>query len=219
MVWNACSTFVAAFADVSKYGMFPLLCPANRQYFETVGGRLRTYLAPGKRALLGHHALVEVDLVAKNHKREVVRVARSGLDQEFISPAVQVFKRLDNVNIENQNAAVRSTVECHAQALKSLLSCCIPRLHGHKPVVHIHLLGQEIGSDRCLVLIAELLVDILVHQRRFANPGVTKDDHFQQSLFATGHFGKASEKNQERKKRLDACHRRSDVGKRTAQRS
>jgi len=77
MVWNACSTFVAAFADVSKYGMFPLLCPANRQYFETVGGRLRTYLAPGKRALLGHHALVEVDLVAKNHKPVTLHVTPS----------------------------------------------------------------------------------------------------------------------------------------------
>lgn len=38
-------------------------------------------------------------------------------------------------------------------------------LHGHSAIIDLDLLGQEVGADGGLVLVAELFVDILVHQR------------------------------------------------------
>lgn len=38
-------------------------------------------------------------------------------------------------------------------------------LHGHEAIIDKNLLGQEVGTDSGLVLIAELFVNILVHQR------------------------------------------------------
>lgn len=36
-------------------------------------------------------------------------------------------------------------------------------LHGDQPVVHHHLFGQKVGTDRGLILVAELVINILVH--------------------------------------------------------
>ena len=40
-----------------------------------------------------------------------------------------------------------------------------------------HLFGQEVCADGGLVLVGELLVDVLVHQRRLAHARVAEDDH------------------------------------------
>lgn len=48
-------------------------------------------------------------------------------------------------------------------------SFTVPCLHGDEPVVHLHLLCEEVGADGGLVLAAELLVHVLVHQRRLAD--------------------------------------------------
>ena len=37
-------------------------------------------------------------------------------------------------------------------------------LHGDHPVVHHHLFGQEVSANCGLILVAELLIDILVHK-------------------------------------------------------
>jgi len=42
-------------------------------------------------------------------------------------------------------------------------------LHGHQAILDENLLGQEIGSDSGLVLVAELFVHILVHQGRLSH--------------------------------------------------
>ena len=44
-------------------------------------------------------------------------------------------------------------------------------------MVEHHLLGEEVGANGGLVLVAELLVDILVHQGGFAHAAVPQDDH------------------------------------------
>jgi hypothetical protein len=63
----------------------------------------------------------------------------------------------------------------------------IPNLEGNELVVHHHLLRQKIGADRGLVLIAELLVDILVHQAGLTDAAVAQDDDLQQNLLSRGH--------------------------------
>lgn len=60
-------------------------------------------------------------------------------------------------------------------------------LHGNEPIVDHHFFGQEIGADGRLVLVGELLVDILVHQRRLADARIAQDDHFQKHLFPGRH--------------------------------
>lgn len=49
-------------------------------------------------------------------------------------------------------------------------------LHGDQSVVHHHLLSQEVGSDCGLILIAELIIHILVHQRGLPNSVKDKRD-------------------------------------------
>ena len=44
------------------------------------------------------------------------------------------------------------------------LSGSVPDLHRDQPVVDHHFLGEEVGPDGGLVLVAELLVHVLVHQ-------------------------------------------------------
>jgi hypothetical protein len=80
-------------------------------------------------------------------------------------------------------------------------------LHRHQPVVHHDVLGEEIGANRGLVLVAKLLVDILVHQRCLAHtagrapsvmadsrrrqmadaPAVSEDDDLEQHLLPGRH--------------------------------
>ena len=49
----------------------------------------------------------------------------------------------------------------------------VPDLHGDQPVADVHLFWKEVGADRRLVLIAEALVHVLVHQRRFTHSAHT----------------------------------------------
>jgi hypothetical protein len=66
----------------------------------------------------------------------------------------------------------------------------IPNLEGNELVVDHDLLRQEIGADRGLVLIAEFLVHILVHQAGLTDTAVAQDDDLQQNLLSRGHDGK-----------------------------
>ena len=47
-------------------------------------------------------------------------------------------------------------------------------LHRDETIVNHDLLGQEISADSGLVLIAELAVDVLVHQRHLVDTGKRK---------------------------------------------
>ena len=60
-------------------------------------------------------------------------------------------------------------------------------MHGYKLVVDHHFLGEEISTDGRLVLVAELLIHVLVHQRRLADARVAEDDHLQEDLLV-GHI-------------------------------
>lgn len=138
-------------------------------------------------------SVLQVDLIAEHHEREVLGVSRAGLDQELISPAVQSFESVGCGHVKHQHAAVCSAVECHTQRLEPLLACRVPdlksqigqrqfneaflplltagircvavtNLHGNEPVIHHHLLGQKVGAYCSFVLVTELFVHILVHE-------------------------------------------------------
>jgi hypothetical protein len=64
----------------------------------------------------------------------------------------------------------------------------IPYLEGDKLVVHHHFLRQKISADRGLVLIAEFLVHILVHQAGLTDAAVAQDNDLQQNLLSGGHL-------------------------------
>lgn len=146
-------------------------------------------------------ALLDVDLVSQHnlpavlvfvlpagglgvlaHEWEVLGVPRRGLDQELVTPAVESVEALGVVDVEDQNTAVGTSVECHAQRLEALLTGRVPQLrsvsswhgllvrgcgrvgrhylHGDLPVVDQDLTGQEVGADGGLVARAELLIDL-----------------------------------------------------------
>lgn len=60
-------------------------------------------------------------------------------------------------------------------------------LHCDHTIVDDHLFGEEIGTDRRLVLVGEALVHVLVHQRRFADAAVAQNDHLQEDFLARRH--------------------------------
>ena len=59
--------------------------------------------------------LLHVNLVPKDHKREVLWIMWARLDEELIAPAVQSLKRLRTVDVVHEHTAVRSTVECNTE--------------------------------------------------------------------------------------------------------
>jgi len=129
---------------------------------------------------LGRHGpVVQVNLVAEHNKREIVRVAWAGLDEELIPPAVQRLESVGRRHVVSEDAAICPAVESYTEGLESLLSRSVPDLHGHQSVVHHYLLSQEISPYGGFVLVGEFLVDILVHQRGFPDTGVPKNDHFE----------------------------------------
>jgi len=60
-------------------------------------------------------------------------------------------------------------------------------LQCEEAVVDLDLLGEEIGANGGLVLVAELPVDVLVHQRRLADPAVAEDDDLEEHPPARRH--------------------------------
>ena len=126
-------------------------------------------LAPGHRAFLGDLSLIllHIDLVTQHDEGEVLRVPGASLDEEFVPPTVQSLERLGAVNVVNEYATVRATIERDTEGLESLLTGSIPQLsitgnildpcilgrprslwsqdpylHGNQPVVHHDFLCQ-----------------------------------------------------------------------------
>lgn len=52
-----------------------------------------------------------------------------------------------------------------------LLLITSTHLHRHETVVDSHFLGQKVGADGGLVLVAKLLCDVLVHERGLTHAG------------------------------------------------
>jgi len=67
------------------------------------------------------------------------------------------------------------------------LASSVPNLHSHKFVLKHHLLGKEVSTNSGLVLVGELLVHVLVHERCLADTTVTENDDFEQNLLAVRH--------------------------------
>ena len=70
----------------------------------------------------------DIDLVAENDEREVLRVARRRLDEELLSPWLQVLETLRGVHIVHKHTAVSTTVERNAERLETFLTGSIPDL-------------------------------------------------------------------------------------------
>lgn len=152
------------------------------------GGDVALRVAPGLETLGGDDTLVlEIDLVADDDEGEVVGVMRGSLDEELVSPAVEVLEGLGDVDVEDEDAAVSATVEGNTETLETLLTGSIPDLHGDDAVVDHDLLCEEISTDGGLVLVGELLVDVLVHERGLADTAVTEDDNLQKNLSSCRH--------------------------------
>lgn len=62
------------------------------------------------------------------YEGETLRVHRAGLDQEFVSPAVEGVETLGVVDVVDKYAAVGTTVESDTERLESLLTSGIPEL-------------------------------------------------------------------------------------------
>ena len=186
MVWKACSTLIASFALVSKYGMSFLEWHHCCARLVDTALLSRSILLPSttKGKLSGSRGLAWSDKTSQYREAAVVS---SHLDEELVSPAVQRFEGVGRRHVVSENTAVSPAVESHPQGLESLLARGVPDLHGDQPVVHHHLLGQEVRPDGGFVLVWEFLVDVLVHEGGLPHPGVTEDDHLEENLLSTGH--------------------------------
>lgn len=83
-----------------------------------------------KRPVLAYHALglLHIDLVTNDDKGEVLGSTRGGLNQEFVSPALQGLETLCVVDVVHEHTAVGSTVKGNSQGLEALLSGSVPNL-------------------------------------------------------------------------------------------
>lgn len=73
-------------------------------------------------------SVFEVNLVSQHNEGEVLRIPGTGLDEEFVSPAVEGFERVGGSHVKHQHAAVCASVEGHTQRLEPLLSGRVPDL-------------------------------------------------------------------------------------------
>lgn len=93
-------------------------------------GDVATILAVGHGALGADGALVvaHVDLVAEHDEGEGFRVARGGLDQEFVAPRVERLEGFGRVDVVDEHAAVGAAVEGYAEGLEAFLAGGVPEL-------------------------------------------------------------------------------------------
>ena len=77
---------------------------------------------------LSHRSALTVDLVANGDKREVLRVTGTGLDQELVTPRIQILEAVSLGHVVHQHAAIRPTVEGDTEALEPLLASRVPYL-------------------------------------------------------------------------------------------
>jgi hypothetical protein len=139
-------------------------------------------VAPLLRALYRYRSIVQVDFVAKDNEWKVFWVSGRSLDEEFVSPAVEGFEGGGHCDVETEYAAVCASIKRHAQTLKALLTGSVPDLHGDEPVVNHDFFCEEVGADGRFVLVAEFLINILVHQRRFPHARIPQDNDFEQNF-------------------------------------
>lgn len=69
----------------------------------------------------------------------------------------------------HEHARVCSAVECDTERLEAFLTGRVPNLQRHQLIIDHDFLRQEIGTDGRLVLVAETLMHILIHQRGLAD--------------------------------------------------
>lgn len=58
--------------------------------------------------------IVQINLVTDDDKREVLWISRTGLDEEFISPAIQSLESVWHGDIKHKNTTICSSVERHS---------------------------------------------------------------------------------------------------------
>lgn len=85
-------------------------------------------LTPGLCSFSRHLSVLQVDLVAQNHKREVFGVSGTGLDQELVAPGVECFESVGCSHVKHQDAAVGAAIESYTERLEPLLPSCVPNL-------------------------------------------------------------------------------------------
>lgn len=98
-----------------------------------------------------HLPILQIDFVAQHHKGEVLWVARAGLDEKLIPPAVQCLEGVWGSDVEHQHTAVGTAVESHTQRLEPLLTCCVPYLNETTQNTHINLLSYMNILSGCII--------------------------------------------------------------------
>jgi hypothetical protein len=69
-----------------------------------------------------------VGLVAKHKEGEVLGIFRVGLDEEILTPKVQILETLCIRYVVNQDAGLSTTVESDTETLIAFLTSCVPDL-------------------------------------------------------------------------------------------
>ena len=95
---------------------------------------------------LGHDALL-VSLVANHNEGESFSVHGRCLLKEVLLPEVEALETRLVGKVEDEEAAVGTSVESEADGSVLLLASSIPHLEGNLLSVHGDRLGLEIGTD------------------------------------------------------------------------
>lgn len=137
-------------------------------------------LAPLLSLFTSHLPLRDVQFVAQDYERELLRLLHISVVDELLLPVAQVEKTLVVVHAEGEQAAVRAAIERSPEAAEALLARGVPDLQGDLVAVDLQLLVEELHADGVEKVRVELVGDVAIHEGAFSDAAVAQQDDFQQ---------------------------------------
>ena len=92
-------------------GLAPCHGALVRDLYTRFSTRKDTYVVVAHLSL----AFLDINLVAEDNEREVLRIVRAGLDKELVPPTVQGLERFRAVDVVYEDTAIRASVKGHAE--------------------------------------------------------------------------------------------------------
>lgn len=63
--------------------------------------------------------ILQIDFVSQNYERKMLRISRTRLDQELVTPWIEIFECVGCCCIENQNTTVCTSIESNTERLEA----------------------------------------------------------------------------------------------------
>jgi hypothetical protein len=120
-------------ADVSKYGISFLLwhhCCAR--FVDTLKCQIYVEFQSNVKfhqtTFKTYSSILQIDFIAQNYERKMLWISGTCLNEELITPQIEIFKCVWCCCVKDENTTISSTIECDTKWLKTFLTSCVPNL-------------------------------------------------------------------------------------------